>query len=356
MMHIKQGSIVLLFSILLASCGGRSPFTAEVKIIEEPKEMSDLTMEKVESEYVYSLFFSVCDSILISSTPGVTDYNFHVADIKNHKELGSFMHRGEGPAEYLGLTPIYRIEKKNEELVALTFDPFKKRLLEWNISKSIELGRDSITFLGYYKDSNEYGLTYARIYRLGEDKYLGRTPGMSFLDPDTEPLLPSYWFLEGFDNAPTHGISILKRPADNIESYGAPGACLSPDKSKVVEAMGAFAQINIVDLEENTVKSYRMAGSPDESNTADSDNKSYEFQDVASDVNSIYALYCGESPAAFQDKGGCLWLYQFDWDGNIEKKYLLPIAIRRLWMDLCTNTLYGYCGPEDAIYKLNINE
>jgi hypothetical protein len=356
MKHVQQTFILLLFSLLLASCRGGSPFTAEVKIIEEPKEMRNLTMEKVESDYLYSPFFSVWDSILISSTPGVTDYNFHVADIKNHKELGSFMHRGEGPAEYLGLTPISSIAKKNDELVALTYDPFKKQLLEWNISKSLELGRDSVAFLGYYKNSNEYDLTYAKIYRLGDSKYLGHTPGMSFIDTDAEPLMPTYWFLKGPDNAPTHGISILKESVSNPDVFSSPGVCISPDKSKIVDAMCWFAQINVIDLEKNSVNSYRIAGTPNESGQVDSEISNYYFQDVVCNDNSIFAMFLGEPVSSLKDLGGYPCLYQFDWNGKIERKYQLPIPLFGLWMDISSNTLYGYCEPEDAIYKLNINE
>lgn len=350
---VQRGVFVLMLSAILSSCGG-SVFTSKVKVVEEPEETSELTVEKIETDYFYSQYFSVWDSLLISSTPGLTDYNFHVTDMKNNREIGSFMRRGQGPSEHIGLTPISRIEKKGDDLVAFTYDPFKFQFLEWNITKSIETGRDSVRFLGNYTNPNDYGLTYAKIYELGESKYLGYTPATYFIVENLDPLMPTYWILEGEENAPTSGISILNDPDGNLTPFMSSGWSLSPDNSKIVDVMARLAQVNVIDLATNRVSSYRIAGSPGESTIADIEDPDRQFYDVACDNNSIYALYIGGAIAKYEENGGACWLYQFDWDGNFEKKYRLPVPLWGLWMDISSNTLYGYCEIEDAIYKLNV--
>ena len=117
---------------------------------------------------------------MISCRPNSNGDIFYVTDLNNDELLGSFLKRGEGPTTYLGLNPITRIERKNGDLVTLTYESVKRELIEWNITKTLESGRDSVIRLGNYGNSNDLGLTYSGIYMISDSTYLGYTP--SFYD------------------------------------------------------------------------------------------------------------------------------------------------------------------------------
>ncbi len=357
-MQSKLYCSVMLFCLLMASSCRESVFTSKVEKMAEPEKTVELVAEKIVTDHLFSEYFAVFDTLLISSCPNSPEFIFYVSNIKNNKLIGSFMHRGLGPREYLGLTPIKRIERKGDDITALTYEPNKRQLFEWNITKSIEIGGDSILRLGCYKNPNEYGFTYSGMYRMGK-KYLGYTLGYSFDDVDTELLLPTYWILDGSEIAPTHGISVVKNKISNDKSvilddfFFSSAWSLSPDNSKVVDAMNWLQQINIIDLDKNNVFSYRVEDSPGESIFGTKmEHAAYQYHDVVCDDNSIYGLYFGEPIATYKDSAGCFWLHEFDWNGNFKTKYHLTVPILRIWLDSSSGILYGYCAEDDAIYKL----
>ncbi|MDE6265207.1 MAG: hypothetical protein K2M11_08710 [Paramuribaculum sp.] len=357
--HILNAAGCLLSFWALSSCGD-SAFTAKVEKTAEPDKTFELNVEKIETDHLYSEYFATYDSVLISSCPNSPEFLFYVSDLKNNELSGAFMRKGQGPGEYLGLTPIKRIERRGNDLIALTYEPHKRKLLEWNITQSIETGKDSIVSLGFYENSNDYDFTYSAMYKIGDSKYLGYTPGFS--QRRIKPLLPTYWVLEGQNAVPTHGISVVKRMIDNKDSQVAASKffnstwCLSPDNTKIADAMSWLKQINIIDLATNDVKSYRMKDSPGEGIfEGEMEYASYQYHNVVCDDNSIYALYFGEPLSTYKDTLGCYWLHEFDWTGKFKKKYRLPVPLVRLWVDSSNNTLYGYSTAEDAIYKLKVN-
>ena len=83
--YIVRNSVVPLFCLLLlTSCGGRDDvFVAEVETITGPEETIELAAEKIDTDNIYSEWFAVYDSLLISSLPNSKDYHFYVADIKS---------------------------------------------------------------------------------------------------------------------------------------------------------------------------------------------------------------------------------------------------------------------------------
>ena len=114
-------------------------------------------------------------------------------------------------------------------------------------------------------------------------------------------------------------------------------------------------QINIIDLTTDSIRSYRIEGSPDESIFKTDMNQAIsQHYDLACNDSSIYALYFGDDPENFKETGGCMWLHEFDWDGNFKRKYHLPVSLLRIYMDPATNTLYGFNEPDYALYRLNV--
>ena len=357
MKKIIIGSIIIL---LLTSCVRESVFTAPVITISEPDEVVELSVERIQTDHMYSEFFAVYDTILISARPNDTDYNFYVSSIKNNKLLGSYMRHGQGPKEYIGLNPIYRIDVKGYDLTALTYAPHKRQLIEWNITQSIKTGKDSLLLLGDYAEPNEYDLTYARMYKIGKSRYLGYTTGF-FPYGSPRMLLPTYWILDGQDTiAPVNGISVVKDMIYNEESVvSAPGFFssaweLRPDNSKVFSAMTWLKQANIIDLNDNSVRSYRVDGSPDERIfKTNMEGVVLQYCSVVCDNDHIYALYSGEHTSAFKDNMGYRWIHEFDWNGNFIRKYHLSVPLFFLYMDPATGTVYGYNYDDDnVIYKI----
>ena len=359
--QVVRNSVISLFCLLiLISCGGRDDvFVAEVETIASPEETVELTAEKIDTDDVYSEWFAVYDSLLISSLPNSNDCFFYVADIKNDTLLGTYLRHGQGPSEYLGLNPVSRIERKGDDLVALTYEPNRKEIIEWNITKSIETGQDSVLQLGKY--SNDYGTTFADIYKIGKSKYLGYTPSFIFEEEDINQV-PSYWVFDGAENTPEKSISFVKSLIHNKKSkiwegnFFSSSWSLSPDNSKIVNAMDRLKQINIIDLGKDNVKSYRVAGSPDESIFHSSmENPVHQYHDVVCNDDVIYALYFGDFDKNFGKEMGCHWLHEYDWNGTLKKEYHLSVPIKTLWLDPSSDTLYGYSEAEGAVYKLNVS-
>lgn len=354
-----QKNFTILFTLfILTSCNVGSVFTAEVKEIVQPEEVVEITADRIETDHMYSEFFAVYDTLLISSCPNSSDYKFYVSALTNNRLVGSFMHYGQGPDEYLGLTPIKRIERKGDDLISLTYEPNKRQLIEWNITQSIENGRDSILRIGYYQNPTDLGLTYSALYRIGKSQYLGYTPGLSY---EGNMSVPAFWILEGPNIEPVRSVSIVKKLIPNTHSKVDDGNFFnsfkrpSPDNTKIVDAMNWLEQINIINLQNNSVTSYRIKGSQDESVfRTRSGPEVYQYHDVVCDNNTIYALYFGEPADTFKDLHGCYWVHKYDWDGNFITKYHLPIPIMSLSLDTSNNTLYGYNLEEDALYRLNI--
>lgn len=345
-----------LLSMLVACTDSRSFFVAGVEHVTEPDEIIDLEVRKIEADNVYSQFFAVHDSLLISSRPNSNDDIFYVANLNNNEFLGSFMHRGQGPSEYLGLNPIRRIERNGDDLVALTYEPNRRELIEWNITKSIETGKDSVLHLGIFSNSNDMGFIYSDIYRISKSKYLGYTP--AFFDEGVfqQPLFSVF---DGCENAPEKGISFVRDDFSIEEVKEAKRSIFSgvwslhPDNTKIANAMTWLEQINIIDLKNDEVKSYRVNGSPEESLfKTEMKNAVYQYYDIVCNNNAIYALYRGDNSDDFK---GCLWLHEYDWNGNFKKKYKLPVSIMRLWLDASSDNLYGYNEPEDAIFRLYVD-
>lgn len=79
----------------------------------------------------------------------------------------------------------------------MTYEPTQRELLEWNISQSILIGKDSVVSLGFYENPGDVSsLNYNGIYRLGKNKYIGYLPGY-FLKNKDKRYLPEYWILKG---------------------------------------------------------------------------------------------------------------------------------------------------------------
>lgn len=87
-------------------------FISDVKEISVPEENVELEMERINCDELYKEHIAVYDSLIISSSPNSQDCFFYVADLYHNKLLGSFMKKGQGPNEYLGLAQIRRIEEK----------------------------------------------------------------------------------------------------------------------------------------------------------------------------------------------------------------------------------------------------
>ena len=87
-----QKNLTILFTLfILTSCSSESVFTAEVKEIVQPGEVVEITADRIETDHMYSQFFAVYDTLLISSCPNSSDYKFYVSDLTNNQLVGSFM-------------------------------------------------------------------------------------------------------------------------------------------------------------------------------------------------------------------------------------------------------------------------
>lgn len=354
--------LIFIFLSFIVSACSESVFISGVKEISAPEKTEELDMERIKCDEIYSEYIAVYDSLIISSCPNAQDYFFYVADLNNNKLLGSFMKKGQGPKEYLSLAPIRRIEKKGDDICALTYEPTRRELLEWNISESIATGKDSVVSLGFYEEPGDgLSLTYNGIYMIGNNKYIGYLQGY-FLKNKNIQDLPKYWILKGEKAVPEEEISFVKRKIENDQSIIAPHSLfasvwsINPDNSKIVNAMKWLEQINIMDIKTGNSDSYRVKGSPGEGifKTRMEDSK-LQYEDVVCNQNSIYALYIGSEPSKYEKGMDGQWIHEYDWNGDFIAKYHLQNPIVSLWLDSSSGILYGYDASDDALYRMKIH-
>lgn len=359
-MFIKKCISLIIILCFLNACKNLDDnLMGSLDYTDMTEESCVIRGKKINAPLIASPLFAVCDSLFISWDMKAKKNTFFLSNLHSGDMIGSFISHGNGGNEYIAMGPVERIEFKEGCYKSLLYDPIKKEILVWNITESVRLGKDSIESRRHYVKLEPYDQPYSRIWQTSDSTYIGYATSYS-LYPNILTK-PAYWKMGGHDLKASSCISLIKNTIDNPDCevfpedfYTKPGK-MRPDNKKIVEGMSWLAQINIFDVETGDIKSYRLKGTPDSGifNTSMTD-ATYYYHDCVCDNKHIYALYCGKKRNDFKFEDGFQEVHEYDWDGKMLRRIMLDKPVTFMWLDEPSESIYGYCQKEDAIYCFNL--
>lgn len=350
--------------LLLISCnkigGDAQYFNGEIIYIENIPETNTLEGEQIYLDEIDAGEIAVYDSLLFFWYWNFPNAFFSVFDLTNFKHIGYFCPKGDGPNETQGVPPIYQFYEENGDLKTMLLAPNDSELRVWNITKSLQENTTIFDTIVSNKWYMEHLTPYLRVSHLSEDSYMGYIPPRYKSFDDILPTLPVY------EKRTIYSDKLIKKYhlfRDSIENdsrivdsdrFFTSADCIKPDGTKIAQGMTRLCQLNIVDLEKETISGYRIKGTPDFSIfKTDMSNTKYYYSKAHCDDTYIYALYAGVENEKLEEFQGFDILHIFDWEGNFVKKIRLTYPVRSIWYDKINEFLYGYNDIKEELYRFH---
>jgi hypothetical protein len=337
-------------------------FNGDIQYIEDVSDVTNVTLKAVPLYGTNYGFIAVYDTLMIFRNTKLPDRFFNIFNTETGEEIGEFCNRGSGPGEMFSVSGICCFFKEKNDLKTLLFAANEGKLFIWNISQSVKRGKTVIDATVSYKSRNEYGdVAYNVIYRQSEDMLLAhvQTTPLNSL----ESTLPFYQKRTFYSDSLLQTYDIYKKSVRNTKANVNSGFFFSsndafkPDGSKIVQAMGNLAQINIIDTHTGQVTGYRIKDTPDFSffETTMSSGKSY-YMRIQADNNYIYAPYWGKEKWGMREVPYINTIHVFDWNGKIIHKLVTDHPVHEIWLDQVRNRLYTTNVSTDEVFYLDLNE
>ena len=367
---INKHLLLYSFIFLLISCSysynDNQYFNGEVRFINDTVSIQTIVNKKIEIEGIYDGPIFVYDSLMIYYPLTRSAKNLYdIYNIKNDSLVGNFFRKGNGPNEFAALTIITDFFKENNDLKTLLYAGFDKKLITWNISKSIEKQTTIIdTIMPFDWETDHHTTIYNTVFRITKDTVLAMVPATAITLDQQSVSLPLIEKRKISDNKCIKSYNIYTQyPEGNGQNVFSPYNHLSPerfltsfynikpDQTKLVQALMFLPQINIIDLNTGTIKGFRFADSYNFSIFKKHIEKvDYCFTNVVCDNQYIYALYSGINITDKENAGHAHLIYVFNWDGELIKKFDLGINANHLFLDHSNNRLYAREYTSDYTY------
>ncbi|GKG71497.1 hypothetical protein CE91St1_06400 [Parabacteroides goldsteinii] len=364
-----------VFLFLLVSCDlnyvDNDYFIGNINVIEDSVSVKNVRSQSFAIEGVYNGPVFVYDSLLIYYPLNRTaTSSYEIYNLKDLSLIGEFCGKGVGPNEIVAFTTISHFYKENGELKTLLYGANEKKLVEWNISKS--LAKHTTVFdriVSYDWDVDKHVTVYNKLFRLNTDTILAITPTVPLTLDQELVSLPLYEkrtietnkqvkLYDIFHKYPeNNGLNVhssynILPPERFLESF----YCIKPDCSKMVQVMMFMPQINILDLQSGEVNGFRLNSSVNFSVFRKNIEKvNYCFTGVAVDDEFIYALYWGRKIKDDSDKKRSCIVYVFNWAGVLVNKIDLENYVNQIFLDEKNNILYGREYTSDYIYSYDLS-
>jgi hypothetical protein len=361
----------LLITVILTGChksSDDSVFNGEIRLIDDVLKTEKVKLKEVKLDGPFYGVPSVCDSFMIFWNTKLAESFFNAFNPNTGEYIGDFCNKGGGPEDAYDLPLIYQFYIEKEDITTLLYAHHEKKLMIWNISKSVEHRKTVFDTIIPYKRTSETGLSeFLYMFRLDEDTMVTYVTSELLSIQGDMASTPYYQKRTIYSNQPVrdyklYNKEIIKRKGNSKVSpnfFYSSFDCIKPDGSKIVQGMRRLCQINIIDLTIGQVTGYRIKNTCDFSifNTDMKDIKDY-YTHIQADDNYIYALYLGEKtdhhPSAKPKEPHIVHL--FDWNGNLIKKIDLDHPIHKLAIDRCNNLLYVLNAMEDRLFVCDLNQ
>lgn len=303
-------------------------------------EVDDIPAEKLDVRYVgkstYPLdMCSIENGYLISYHPQ-NEHIFVATELNTGQLAGSFCRRGRSHEEMIMSIPISDSFIRDSEFHAWLFSIPDKKLVNWNISKSIKMGiqqYEEIVNLGGRKNES---LPFLSVHPLDSAHIVGYNSGQY---SERVYRTPAYEIYEVESGVIKDTIKLFNkielRTGDDVyrsRVFLSVQDCMKPDNSRLACGMFYMPVFNIIDPHTKQVHGIRIKGTKSFS----AKNRIVHYMDMAANDDFICALYCGEKLKGKGDYPD--YLYLIDWEGKPLHKYILPVGTTSIEID--GNNLY----------------
>ena len=303
---------------------------------------------------------AVYDSLMFFLNPKLPDRFFNLFNLDTGKDLGTFCNKGRGPNEMVSVSPIYQFFEEENELKTLLFAAPNKKMLKWNISKSIKQQTTVIdTIIDY--SCTEDGACYNFIFLQNENTLFTYVPSISL--NEEEASLPFFQKRTLYSDQVLRDYPIYRKSIKNGDASIMPEVffysnnTIKPDGFKIAQLMTNLHQLNILDTETGEVIGYRMEGSPDFSVFETKKKKiNSTYVRAQADDQYIYASFWGKESWDRYEIPLINTIHVFDWNGRWLYELKTDLPIHEMWLDKIRNRLYTTNMNVDDVFYLDLNE
>ena len=350
-------SVTLMF---FAGCKKDTAFLGRLGSYNWQADSCALTAESVQNLPLHSEYFAIKDSLLFSYAPYGEEFSIDIVNIINGKKEGRFFPCGRGHNEYLTVSPIIQFFNVDSLLKSLVYAPNEMKMMVWNISESLMQQETIIESVRTSKWNDGYGVPYSRCVSIGLDSILVYRPSVHI--SNNNEITPPLWQIRNYSTNELIKDIAIYRPTDNPnskvlpENFYSTSSCVSPDMNRLAEAMYWLPQINIVNFKKNKICGYLLKSSDDYSVfKSDMTYAITYYNGIQVNDNYIFALWLGKLFSE-EDYIGMDEIHVFNWDGEMIKRIKLSNHIHSMYLDIDSNSLYGYNTDEECIYKFGLKD
>ena len=351
--------ISFIFLTMLNSCEKNETyyFNGEIIYANEFKSEKNLKGTEVFFDEAYEGQMMVHDSIMLFLSKNPTDYWMHAYNLNTGKLLAKFCKKGEGPDDFLLCTTFEQFIENDGDVKLWVNDYIKSSRLI-NITQSIVKGDMVCDSVIPMKWIEHHRFPTVGMFFLDDGDFLAKHQcELSYLN-DEEYIPRNYKrYHRNLDNEQEHYIH-YKRPieSEKMEEYYMMyyASCdrIKPDLKKVAMSMQMLPQINIWDLDTNTLKGYRQKGGMSFFDLGSAPDKyRYYYMKMCVSNQFILAPYV-DKPIREIPETSCV--HVFDWDGNPLYKLHLTESIYGIALDDKKWILYAY-DLNDHIYSYDVS-
>lgn len=363
--------IVFLFVCCNSHNSDNEYFSGNIYVLKDSISAKSLKTKSFTIEGVYNGPIYVYDSLLVYYPLNQTaTSSYEIYNLKDSSFMGGFCDKGIGPNEIMALTTITHFYEENGELKTLLYGGNEKKMLEWNISKSLAEHKTVFDRIVYYNwDVDNHVTVYNNIFRIDRDTILTITPTIPLTLDQELVSLPVYEKRTIDSNKQVQLYNVFHKYPENNgvkvhspynilspESFLTSFYCIKPDFSKMVQVMMFMPQINILDLQSGMIEGFRISSAVDFTIFKKNIEKvNYCFTNVTVNNKFIYALYWGRKVKGDSDKNSSCIVYIFDWNGTLVNKIDLGKYVNQIFLDEKNNILYGREYTSDYIYSYDLD-
>lgn len=340
--YIKY-SIICAFFLFFNACKGESILRDSALFpIESVSDLKEETLKwencSIPLDCGLLLSAAIHDSLLINYEGG--GHFFRVSSLLSGRSLGTFITKGRGPGEFINVIPFIQLSPSHGSLSAMVYDYSLKKIVNWNISASIE--NDRTVLDGVFELPRK--VAAFPFFSLNNHRYslidTGQNNPYSFSEDMTDP--PQILLFD-FENGVTDSVTLFKpvhypigenvvTPKSLFSFYG----CINSGKDMICLAMSYFPAVVFADLKTKQIFAKEITGQHHSTSFSSHDC----FESVVASESYIYALFSGVNSPSPELKANTL--YVFDWGGRLIHHYRLKKDVHRLMYDQANHYLYFY--------------
>ncbi len=338
-------SIIAILTIILNSCTKSDKyFSDSLKIYkyDDTEYTKDIKGELVIKEVLGAYALNIIDSTICMPL-GDMDFMFALYNL-NGDSIMSIGQRGQGPSDFTsnGVNGQNFFEDKNNYGTWI-IDVNSAKLKRLNLGKSLINGSAEVDSVIPMQ------MMVTKAYIVG-DSLIQLPMGEGTFD----------LALSALDGTLLHREPLYRLPVDDIFTVYHSPARVSPDGRFLVIAMSAINQLNILDLQNPTVReSTSIGGVKNHDDILDQEthlpNRVYYF-DLTLNDNNIFALYQNR-PYISKDESD--WdngeIHIFDYEGSLIYRIPLDERLRSISYSEIDNSLYGL-DLNDTVWKYDLSE